>query len=196
MTDAAFSACPSAQFLLRGLPHLLQYSPEPTEKRKLLPDPDNEPDFYEISKLFPLPGDVKDLRREEAKAALAAKGIIISDGPPSLNVAQHAAGGIGINAPLAQHPSSTIPVARSMLNSSAASNIKSAFQSDVARAAAMNLQQSTAAASLLSGIAPALLAYGALNQAQAQLNAGLSESSLSNEPLFASRTEEQQLARV
>jgi hypothetical protein len=68
--------------MLRGLPHLTKYAPEPVELRKMFPDPENEPDFYKISELFPLPGDRKD-PREEARAALAARGIIISDMPQS-----------------------------------------------------------------------------------------------------------------
>jgi hypothetical protein len=44
--------------------------------RKKIPDPDNEPNFYEISELFPLPGDKIDIL-EEAKAGLKARGIIL-----------------------------------------------------------------------------------------------------------------------
>jgi hypothetical protein len=40
--------------MLRGLPHLTQYMPEPKDARRLIPDPENEPDFYEISRHFPL----------------------------------------------------------------------------------------------------------------------------------------------
>lgn len=67
--------------MLRGLPHLLQYIPAPVEKRKQIPDPDNEPDFYEISKLFSLPDHFNSIV-EEAKAGLAARGIVIQDDPP------------------------------------------------------------------------------------------------------------------
>jgi hypothetical protein len=44
--------------------------------RKKIPDPDNEPNFYEISELFPLPGDKLDIL-EEAKAGLKARGIVL-----------------------------------------------------------------------------------------------------------------------
>ena len=40
---------------LRGLPHLLPYIPPGRDARRLLPDPDNEPDLYAISRLCPLP---------------------------------------------------------------------------------------------------------------------------------------------
>lgn len=42
--------------MLRGLPHLSSYMPGPKDARRLLPDPENEPDFYKISELYPLPG--------------------------------------------------------------------------------------------------------------------------------------------
>lgn len=75
-----------SQFLLRGLPHLTKYAPELSERRKVLEDPENEPDFYKISELFPLPDAKKDMR-EEAKAALAARGIIISNPGASMATA-------------------------------------------------------------------------------------------------------------
>ena len=40
---------------LRGLPHLLPYMKPGRDARRLLPDPDNEPDLYAISRLCPLP---------------------------------------------------------------------------------------------------------------------------------------------
>jgi hypothetical protein len=68
--------------LLYGLPHLTQYAPEPVEQRKLLPDPENEPDFYKISHLFPLPSDhVNNI--DEAKAALAERGIYVTSAQSS-----------------------------------------------------------------------------------------------------------------
>lgn len=82
------------QFMLRGLPHLTLYAPEPVELRKTFPDPENEPDFYKISELFPLPGDRKD-PREEAKAALAARGIIITDPNVSAHQQPGMVGGMG-----------------------------------------------------------------------------------------------------
>ena len=41
--------------MLRGMPHLCKFMPEPRDARRLIPDPDNEPDFYAITKNFPLP---------------------------------------------------------------------------------------------------------------------------------------------
>lgn len=40
---------------LRSMPHLLQYMPPGRDARRLMPDPDNEPDFYAISRVCPLP---------------------------------------------------------------------------------------------------------------------------------------------
>jgi hypothetical protein len=45
------------EFMLRGLPHLCRYMPEARDARRLIPDPENEPDFYSISRVFPLPDD-------------------------------------------------------------------------------------------------------------------------------------------
>ncbi|EEC48287.1 predicted protein [Phaeodactylum tricornutum CCAP 1055/1] len=41
--------------MLRGLPHLTKYMPKFRDGRRLLPDPANEPDFYTISTLWPVP---------------------------------------------------------------------------------------------------------------------------------------------
>lgn len=43
--------------MLRGLPHLCKFMPEPRDARRLLPDPEHEPDFYALAKRFPLPED-------------------------------------------------------------------------------------------------------------------------------------------
>jgi len=43
--------------MLRGLPHLTKYMPEPKDARRLIPDPENELNFYAISKKYPLPDD-------------------------------------------------------------------------------------------------------------------------------------------
>jgi hypothetical protein len=43
--------------MLRGMPHLIKYMPESRDARRLIPDPENEPDFYAISKNYLLPGD-------------------------------------------------------------------------------------------------------------------------------------------
>ena len=74
--------------MLRGLPHLTHYAPHPVERRKLLPDPENEPDFYGISKLFPLPDDQTN-QVEEARAALAKRGIFITNETPTTPVASN-----------------------------------------------------------------------------------------------------------
>lgn len=66
------------QFLLRGLPHVLQYSPEPMLVRSRLPDPSHEPNFAEISRLYPLP---EDYQRPvvEARLRLQTRGFLIFD---------------------------------------------------------------------------------------------------------------------
>jgi hypothetical protein len=43
--------------MLRGLPHLAKYMPEAKDARRMIPDPDNEPDFERVSKVFPLPDE-------------------------------------------------------------------------------------------------------------------------------------------
>jgi hypothetical protein len=49
--------CYYHEFMLRGLPHLCKYMPTPKDARRLIADPQNEPNFYEISKKYPLPDD-------------------------------------------------------------------------------------------------------------------------------------------
>jgi len=56
--------------MLRGMPHLCKYMPQPRDARRLIPDPENEPDFDQISATFPLP-DV----RPAAAAALAMSAV-------------------------------------------------------------------------------------------------------------------------
>jgi HSF-type DNA-binding len=41
---------------LRGLPHLCVHMPRFKEVRRLIADPENEPNFYRISQLYPIPG--------------------------------------------------------------------------------------------------------------------------------------------
>lgn len=41
---------------LRNMPHLCKYMPDAKDARRQIPDPENEPDLYEISKTFPFPG--------------------------------------------------------------------------------------------------------------------------------------------
>jgi hypothetical protein len=42
--------------MLRGMPHLTVYMPEARDARRLIPDPENEPDLYKISVLYPVGG--------------------------------------------------------------------------------------------------------------------------------------------
>ncbi|GAX17872.1 hypothetical protein FisN_18Hh076 [Fistulifera solaris] len=41
---------------LRNMPHLCKYMPDSKDARRQIPDPENEPDLYEISKRFPFAG--------------------------------------------------------------------------------------------------------------------------------------------
>lgn len=47
--------CYYHESFLRGMIHLCKYMPEPKDARRQIPDPDNEPDFDSISRLYPLP---------------------------------------------------------------------------------------------------------------------------------------------
>ena len=40
--------------MLKGRPHLCQYMPKRKDARRLVADPDNEPNFYKITEQFPL----------------------------------------------------------------------------------------------------------------------------------------------
>ena len=61
------------QFMLRGLPHLAKYVPEPKDARRLIPDPENEPNFYAISKRYPLPDDPDFGKNEPVEAKLSGE---------------------------------------------------------------------------------------------------------------------------
>lgn len=43
------------------MPHLCMYMPKSKNARHLIPDPDNEPDFYRLSKVFPLGDQEKEI---------------------------------------------------------------------------------------------------------------------------------------
>jgi len=45
--------------MLRGMPHLTKYMPRAKDARRLLPDPENELDFYQITQRYPLPDESK-----------------------------------------------------------------------------------------------------------------------------------------
>ena len=56
LTSSPNRNCWYHELFLRGLPHLLQYMVgPPTNARRRLPDPENEPDFDAISQKYPLP---------------------------------------------------------------------------------------------------------------------------------------------
>jgi hypothetical protein len=62
------------QLLLREVPHLAKYMPEAKDARRMIPDPDNEPDFERISKVFPLPN----AQAAALELALAVRNAIVS----------------------------------------------------------------------------------------------------------------------
>jgi hypothetical protein len=59
---------------LRNMPHLCKYMPDSKDARRQIPDPDNEPDLYEISEQFPFSGatvqEVKSPPPETASTSL------------------------------------------------------------------------------------------------------------------------------
>jgi hypothetical protein len=81
--------CLFLQFILRGLPHLVKYMPEPKDSRLLIPDPTNEPDFYAISSEYPLPDDpdfdmagpVEEAGKPKKRAAIAPARRLASEAP-------------------------------------------------------------------------------------------------------------------
>jgi hypothetical protein len=70
----------ACQFLLRGLPHLLQYSPTSSDRYShLLPDGKHEPDLELISSRYPLPMHRPALVREARQRLQHQRGIVIAD---------------------------------------------------------------------------------------------------------------------
>lgn len=98
--------------MLRGLPHLTKYMPEPKDARRLIPDPDNEPDFHGITLKYPLPDDpgyAKRKRHEETSSTTAGQARTFSEVDWIQNQAPdakrqvlggHSEGFLGMNAPL------------------------------------------------------------------------------------------------
>ena len=72
----------NAQSFLRGMPHLCQYMPQPKNARHLIPDPENEPDFYHLSKILPLADQKQDI---VIPAAASAKKPPAVTAPPATN---------------------------------------------------------------------------------------------------------------
>eukprot|EP00542_Grammatophora_oceanica_P016705 CAMPEP_0194033434 /NCGR_PEP_ID=MMETSP0009_2-20130614/6133_1 /TAXON_ID=210454 /ORGANISM="Grammatophora oceanica, Strain CCMP 410" /LENGTH=414 /DNA_ID=CAMNT_0038674129 /DNA_START=103 /DNA_END=1348 /DNA_ORIENTATION=+ len=65
ITQGSDRNCYYHEAFLRGMPHLCKYMPRPKNARRLIPDPENEPNFYRISQLFPLPDDQQQHPEEE-----------------------------------------------------------------------------------------------------------------------------------
>jgi hypothetical protein len=76
------------QFLLRDMPHLLQYSPPCSDRYgQLLPDGDHEPDLDAIAARYPLPRQRVLLVREARRRLHQQRGIYIHDHVYRLTVA-------------------------------------------------------------------------------------------------------------
>ena len=70
--------------MLRGMPHLTKYMPRAKDARRLLPDPENEPDFYQISQRFPLADEKKELAGRNALGVTALPDVSLLGGQPRL----------------------------------------------------------------------------------------------------------------
>jgi len=62
ITKGADRNCYYHECFLRGMPHLCKYMPKPKNARHLVPDSENEPDFYRLSKLFPLADQEEEIK--------------------------------------------------------------------------------------------------------------------------------------
>mmetsp|Transcript_1053 Transcript_1053/g.1327 ORF Transcript_1053/g.1327 Transcript_1053/m.1327 type:complete len:360 (+) Transcript_1053:66-1145(+) len=62
ITKGADRNCYYHECFLRGMPHLCKYMPKPKNARHLVPDPENEPDFYRLSKLSPLADQKEEIK--------------------------------------------------------------------------------------------------------------------------------------
>jgi hypothetical protein len=86
LTNSFLSQC-----FLRGFPHLCKYMPTPYAARRLMADPQNEPDFYKITKLYPIPDgevhkevDVSETKQVSLVSSLASVPLAFtSEGKPA-----------------------------------------------------------------------------------------------------------------
>ena len=107
------------ELFLRGLPHLIKYMAPPKDARRLIPDPDNEPNFYAISKQFPVPGcqdfGKKNVGESSNSDLYAARGSRIRD-PTGAGLASFPTHPHGL-APVGQPPQATLLSSSSLINS-------------------------------------------------------------------------------
>ena len=54
LIDFYFTLAYYHQYMLQGRPHLCRYMPRTKDARRIVADPDNEPNFYRISQMYPL----------------------------------------------------------------------------------------------------------------------------------------------
>lgn len=69
------------------MPHLCKYMPKPKNARHLTPDPDNEPDFYKLSRLYPLTDQEAFGEIEIPSASLKKLAPAMPRDPPTAKVA-------------------------------------------------------------------------------------------------------------
>ena len=80
-------SCPSVnKCFLRGMPWLCKYVPKPKNARLLIPDPENEPDFYTLSKVSPLPDQAQDESVSPSVPKKHSSSTQMDQSPPSSNV--------------------------------------------------------------------------------------------------------------
>jgi hypothetical protein len=75
------------EFMLRNRFHLCQYMPLVKDSRRLIADPDNEPDFYQMSFRHPLTPSLETVKAPKAAAATVSSAVLSSpvarDGLPN-----------------------------------------------------------------------------------------------------------------
>ena len=68
--------------MLKGRPDLCRYMPRPKDARRTVADPDNEPNFYNISLLYPLSDDEETKTTEQEERDEKADSSEVSALPP------------------------------------------------------------------------------------------------------------------
>lgn len=131
------------EFMLRGLPHLCKYMPEARDARRLTPDPENEPDFYSISRVFPLPDEEK---KVPAPVLLSAAPAIA----PPLQAIKPVALEVG--------PAAKLQAIASSINSSNSSNTRQSPALDVGQVRNVLLGNDAAVKALAAGLQTELFA--------------------------------------
>lgn len=78
--------CYYHECFLKGMVHLCKYMPEPKDARRQIPDPENEPDFGAISRLYPLPSSTEAPAPASDLAAVPVQAIsAATSAPPAVS---------------------------------------------------------------------------------------------------------------